>query len=145
MRDKHGREVLKTPYDSQLMVDGILTSKVDYNNYCADMDNINEVLHTFPSKTSMQDGLKSVWFEEAVEEDIIKQPAHYARFLIEPITFIMRNKLPFHVGNIIKYVCRAGYKLYDGQDATQSEITDLKKVMRYAEMRINQLNGDTEL
>jgi hypothetical protein len=27
----------------------------------------------------------------------------------------------------------------------QSEITDLKKVIRYAEARINQLNGETTL
>ena len=73
--------------------------------------------------------------------DIIKQPSHYARFAIEPVTFCMVNGLPFHTGNIIKYACRAGYKLYEGMDEVQSEITDLKKVRRYAEMRINQLEG----
>ena len=35
---------------------------------------------------------------------------------------------------------RAGYKLYDGEDEIGSEITDLRKVMRYAEMRIEQLD-----
>lgn len=73
--------------------------------------------------------------------DIIKQPSHYARFTIEPVTFCMMNGLPFHTGNIVKYACRAGYKIYDGMDAHESEITDLRKVMRYAEMRINQLEG----
>ena len=73
--------------------------------------------------------------------DIINQPSHYARFAIEPVTFCMTNELPFHTGNIIKYACRAGYKVYDGMDVDQSEITDLRKVMRYAEMRINQLEG----
>ena len=75
------------------------------------------------------------------QDDIVKRPAHYTKFKVEPITFIMENDLPFFAGNIIKYTCRAGSKLYDGQDATQSEITDLEKVRRYAEMRINQLKG----
>ena len=40
---------------------------------------------------------------------------------------------------IIKYAARAGFKNYDGQDSTSSEITDLRKVMRYAEMRIEEI------
>lgn len=68
------------------------------------------------------------------------QPSHYARFRIEPITFIMVNDMPFHIGNIIKYACRAGHKIYPGLDAKESEIKDLEKIRRYAEMRINQLN-----
>ena len=77
--------------------------------------------------------------------DIIVKPYHYAKWKIEPVTFIMRNGFEFWRGNIIKYASRAGSKLYDGMDANQSEITDLKKVIRYAEMRINQLQGETEL
>ena len=42
----------------------------------------------------------------------------------------------------IKYVMRAGYKDYQGQDSQQSEITDLKKAARYIEMRINLLKGN---
>jgi len=57
----------------------------------------------------------------------------------------MRNDLPFHVGNIVKYVCRAGHKLYDGRDAVESEVLDLEKVRRYAEMRINQLRDKPTL
>lgn len=84
---------------------------------------------------------------EAIKEgeDIITRPNHYARWVIEPITFIMRNGMEFWRGNIVKYSSRAGFKLYDGQDAVESEITDLKKVIRYAEMRINQLRGEVEL
>lgn len=53
----------------------------------------------------------------------------------------MQNSMEFWRGNVIKYVSRAGSKLYDGQDKVQSEITDLKKAMRYCEMRINLLEG----
>ena len=73
--------------------------------------------------------------------NIIKEPVWYAVHQIEPITFIMKNDLPFHVGNIVKYATRAGLKIYPNSTAIESEILDLKKVMRYAEMRINQLEG----
>ena len=77
--------------------------------------------------------------------DVVTRPSHYTQYKIEPITFIMRNGLEFWRGNIVKYAARAGSKMYDGQDKTESEITDLRKVIRYAEMRINMLNGETEL
>lgn len=76
---------------------------------------------------------------------IVNKPSHYTKWEIEPITFIMKNGFDFWRGNIIKYASRAGSKLYDGMDAVQSEITDLEKVRRYAEMRINQLKGESIL
>tara|TARA_R110000765_G_scaffold280738_3_gene378178 strand:- start:432 stop:743 length:312 start_codon:yes stop_codon:yes gene_type:complete len=77
--------------------------------------------------------------------DIVDEPQHYLRWKIEPITYIMRNGFDFWRGNIIKYASRAGYKLYEGKDSVESETIDLKKVIRYAEMRINQLNGEEKL
>ena len=77
--------------------------------------------------------------------DTVVKPNHYTRWEIEPITFIMKNKMEFWRGNIVKYVARAGAKTYDGMDEVQSEITDLRKAMRYAEMRINDLNKQSEL
>lgn len=74
-------------------------------------------------------------------DGIIKKPAHYERYKMEPINFIMLNDMEFWRGNIIKYVARAGFKPYPNQDAVQSEITDLGKVQRYCQMRINQLEG----
>ena len=75
------------------------------------------------------------------KEDVVYRPDHYAQYTIEPIVFIMQNRLPFHVGNIVKYVMRAGSKIYENQTAIESEITDLKKAIRYCEMRINLLEG----
>lgn len=74
-------------------------------------------------------------------DGIVKAPSHYERYKQEPINFIMLNDMEFWRGNIIKYVSRAGFKPYPNQDPVQSEITDLQKVIRYAEMRINQLEG----
>ena len=82
---------------------------------------------------------------EHTPEDIVNEPEHYARWVIEPITYIMRNGFEFWRGNIIKYASRAGYKPYEGMDEVQSEITDLEKVIRYAQMRINQLEGKDKL
>lgn len=77
--------------------------------------------------------------------DIVNRPSHYCHYAIEPIEFIMRNGIDFPTGNIIKYAVRAGYKNYSGQTSQESAITDLKKVIRYAEMRINLIEGKEEL
>ena len=77
--------------------------------------------------------------------DIVNEPKHYARWVIEPITYIMRNGFEFWRGNIVKYASRAGYKMYEGKTQVQSEIIDLEKVQRYCQMRINQLNGEDKL
>jgi len=77
--------------------------------------------------------------------DIVNEPKHYARWAIEPITYIMRNGFEFWRGNIVKYASRAGFKMYEGKDQVESEILDLEKVIRYSQMRINQLNGEEKL
>ena len=69
------------------------------------------------------------------QSDVITKPSHYERYDIEPVCFIMKNELPFWMGNVIKYVMRAGHK-----DNT-AEVVDLKKARRYIDMRINQLEG----
>jgi hypothetical protein len=88
-------------------------------------------------------------FKESVmaehSEDVVHEPSHYARWKIEPITYIMRNGFEFWRGNLIKYSSRAGYKMYSGKTQVESEIIDLEKVIRYANMRINQLNGEERL
>lgn len=72
-------------------------------------------------------------------DDIVVKPGHYERWNIEPVTFIMLNDMEFWRGNIIKYASRAGFKQYGDLSSAHSEIIDLQKVIRYAEMRINQL------
>ena len=88
-------------------------------------------------------------FKETVmaehREDLVNQPSHYARYVIEPIEFIMRNNFEMWRGNCTKYIARAGFKLYEGKSQVESEIIDLKKNIRYSQMRINQLNGKEKL
>lgn len=69
------------------------------------------------------------------QSDVITNPKHYERYAIEPVSFIMNNELPFWMGNVIKYIMRAGYK------TSTDELTDLNKAKRYIDMRINQLEG----
>lgn len=61
------------------------------------------------------------------EKDAVHRPNHYARFAIEPITFIMANNIGFAAGNVIKYVMR-----WDAKDGLQ----DLEKARRYLDMMI---------
>ena len=69
------------------------------------------------------------------KQDPIVQPSHFESYKIEPINFMMLYDLCFWVGNVVKYVVRAGYK--EGVD----EVTDLLKARRYIDMRLNQLEG----
>ncbi len=73
--------------------------------------------------------------------DNITKPKHYTGYKIEPVDFIMLNNFSAWVANVIKYASRAGRKKYDGLDLQQSEIEDCKKIIRYAQMRINMLEG----
>ena len=35
--------------------------------------------------------------------DIIKEPPHYTKWKIEPITFIMENNIPFAEANVVNF------------------------------------------
>lgn len=76
------------------------------------------------------------------DENEVTNPKHYRMWEIEPAEYIMKNQFEFWRGNIIKYASRAGFKKYSDTDKVGSEIMDLKKVIEYAEMRIEQLHND---
>ncbi|NJM54526.1 MAG: DUF3310 domain-containing protein [Verrucomicrobiae bacterium] len=42
--------------------------------------------------------------------DTVNHPAHYNTGKIEVIDFIEDQKLPYHLGNCVKYIARAGKK-----------------------------------
>lgn len=66
---------------------------------------------------------------KVVEEDVINHPSHYTRGKIEVIDFIEDQQLPYHLGNVIKYIARAGYK--------GDKLEDLKKSRWYLDRYIN--------
>lgn len=71
--------------------------------------------------------------DAAAKHDPVNQPAHYARWTMQPIEFIAINNLPFWLANVIKYSMR-----YDAKDGLQ----DLYKARSYLEMQIRKLEGE---
>ncbi len=63
-----------------------------------------------------------------------KGPAYYQRGSINVWDFIRDQRLNFHLGNAIKYICRAGHK--------SSKIEDLEKAIHYLE---NELTHEKDL
>jgi len=68
-----------------------------------------------------------------VEEDVVNHPSHYTSGSIEVIDFIEDQKLPYHLGNAMKYICRAGKK--DPEKTAE----DLKKAVWYLNRYIDRL------
>ena len=61
-------------------------------------------------------------------------PDYYKRGSTDVWDFIREQQLNFHLGNAIKYICRAGYK--------DSKIQDLEKAIHYLE---NELHHEENL
>jgi hypothetical protein len=61
-------------------------------------------------------------------------PAHYKRGRIQVWDFIVDQQLDYLAGNVVKYVCRAGYK------NKESELDDWLKVKAYVEKKIATLS-----
>ena len=57
---------------------------------------------------------------------------HYTGFKIQPIEFIVKNKLSFIQGCIIKYICRFENK---------NGIEDLEKIKHYCDLQIQLLQN----
>lgn len=72
-----------------------------------------------------------------IEQDAVNHPSHYTRGKIEVIDFIEDQQLPYHLGNVIKYIARAGYK--------GDKLEDLKKARWYLDRYINEVMGNGTL
>ena len=60
-------------------------------------------------------------------------PDYYQRGNIEVWDFIRDQNLNYHLGNVIKYICRAGYK--------DDDLKDLKKAAHYL---LNEIENRTQ-
>ena len=63
-------------------------------------------------------------------------PDYYQRGSYQIWDFIVDQQLDFLAGNIIKYICRAGYK------NQETELDDWFKVKAYVERKIQQLSHE---
>lgn len=59
--------------------------------------------------------------------------SHYKRFSIQPSEFIHRNQLGWCEGNVIKYVCRHGFK---------NKAEDIRKAIHYLELLLKWVYGE---
>lgn len=68
--------------------------------------------------------------------DIINHPLHYTLGKIEVIDFIEDKELNFNLGNVVKYVARAGHKKSSGKSLDAKALEDLKKAQWYLNREI---------
>lgn len=65
-------------------------------------------------------------------------PDYYKTGGIEPIDFIKAQKLDFDLGNVVKYVCRAGRK-------TEDPTEDLRKAMYYLQHELDAIKKESDI
>jgi len=96
--------------------------------------NLNKLKARYPNKFTSHDALnRDLDKELEVLENDVARPEHYTSGKIEAIDVIEDKELGFHLGNVVKYVLRAGKK------AENSEIKDLKKARWYLDRYIKGL------
>jgi hypothetical protein len=69
-------------------------------------------------------------------KDPVNHPAHYTSGRIEVIDFIEDQKFDYHLGQVIKYVARAGKK------DVSKKLEDLRKAEWYLKRAISRINYD---
>ena len=76
------------------------------------------------------------WAEKTFtpKTDMVNSPAHYTQGGIETYDFIRAKKLPYELGNVVKYVTRAPYK--------GNYVEDLKKARWYLDAAIRNIEEE---
>lgn len=74
--------------------------------------------------------------------DDVKSPKHYTDTKIEVIDYIEDKNLGFCLGNVVKYVTRAGKKHSADKTNKEKAIEDLNKARWYLDRRIKELKED---
>lgn len=67
-----------------------------------------------------------------IKTDVINSPPHYRAGGVETIDFIEAKRLGYHLGNVVKYISRAGIK-------SHCPLEDLKKARWYLDRYITKL------
>lgn len=76
--------------------------------------------------------------DKELQEDDYKHPDYYNQGNIEVIDYIQDKKLNFCLGNVIKYISRAGFK------RGESKLKDLKKARNYIDFEIAEAENEVE-
>ena len=83
-----------------------------------------------PTKLFVQPQYKDVAIKLLADNDLVNHPPHYKSGGIETIDFIEAKDLNYRLGNVVKYVSRAGKKDSD-------PVQDLEKALWYLQREIN--------
>lgn len=94
------------------------------------------------NEEEMMNTLNEVEFPTKKSFDDVNCPRHYTDSKIEVIDYIEDKNLGFCLGNVIKYVSRAGKKHSADKTDKEKEIQDLKKAKWYLERRIKELEEE---
>lgn len=80
-----------------------------------------------PRETKTEPALSAPYVKEA--KDMVNKPPHYTDGGMEVIDFIEAKRLDYHLGNVVKYITRAGKK--------DDELQDLQKARWYLDRAIS--------
>lgn len=69
------------------------------------------------------------------EIDMVNSPPHYKSGGVETIDFIEAKQLGYHLGNVVKYISRAGIK-------SHNPLEDIRKAKWYLDRHLEQLEKD---
>ena len=83
-----------------------------------------------PTKLLIQPQYKDAAMKLLTANDLVNHPPHYKSGGIETIDFIEAKDLNYRLGNVVKYVSRAGKK-------TTAPVQDLEKALFYLQREIN--------
>lgn len=109
------------PFDDEALSDQLDTAEC----MLSDLISITDALGGEEEKT-----------DDSGSTDPVNHPSHYTWSSIEPIDAIEAWQLPYHLGNVVKYVSRAGHK-----DKSKT-LEDLKKANWYLSRYIKMLEQE---
>lgn len=108
-------------------------SNDDYTNA---LDKLNK--SALETGKNIRDGIKKALEIQFKNAENVNHPSHYCDGKIEVIDFIEDKKLNYHLGNVVKYISRAGKK------CPEKEVEDLKKARWYLDRYIEKLEEADE-
>lgn len=91
-----------------------------------------------PNVYNLRNAVENTILSQLTKVDNVNHPSHYCDGNIETIDYIEDKHLNFHLGNVVKYVSRAGKKYPD------RELEDLMKARWYLNRYIGYLEDLNE-
>jgi len=98
--------------------------------------NLQEVKELVDVVTKPRRGRPAKQLSSSSSHDSVNHPVHYTTGGIETIDYIEAKQLNYHLGNVVKYVSRAGKK--------SATLEDLKKAKWYLDREIQRLEKPSE-